>query len=101
MYEPGPSEADLAAFGLSLADIPDKDCEVLADNWPAFRLFNALSTQWRTGACGATGLDYTAIREVAGFLGIKKKQIAEIFPDLQVMEIEAIAVMAEARDSSR
>jgi len=97
MYEPGPSEADLAAFGLSLADIPEKDCEVLAENWPAFCLFNALSTQWRTGACGATGLDYTSIRDVAGYLGIKKKQIAEIFHDLQVMEAEALLVMSESK----
>lgn len=97
MYEPGPSEADLAAFGLSLADIPEKECEVLADNWQSFSLFNALSTQWRTGACGATGLDYTSIRDVAGYLGIKKKQIAEIFPDLQVMEAEALLVMSESK----
>jgi hypothetical protein len=37
---------------------------------------------------------------VAGFLGIKKKTIPEIFPDLQVMEAEALAVMGEARDNS-
>lgn len=97
MYEPGPSEADLAAFGLSLADIPEKECEVLAENWQSFCLFNALSTQWRTGACGATGLDYTSIRDVAGYLGIKKKQIAEIFPDLQVMEAEALLVMSDSK----
>lgn len=97
MYEQGPSEADLAAFGLSLTDIPEKVCEVLAENWPAFCLFNALSTQWRTGACGATGLDYTAIRDVADYLGIKKKQIAEIFPDLQVLEAEALLVMSESK----
>lgn len=98
MYEQGPSEADLAAFGLSLTDIPEKVCEVLAENWPAFRLFNAMSTQWRTGACGATGLDYTAISNVAELIGIKKKQLREIFPDLQVMEAEALLVMSEQKE---
>ncbi|WP_429515901.1 DUF1799 domain-containing protein [Pseudomonas frederiksbergensis] len=84
------------AFGFSAEDYGD-ECEVWPDNWPAFCLFNALSTQWRTGACGATGLDYTSIRDVAGYLGIKKKQIAEIFHDLQVMEAEALLVMSESK----
>ncbi len=85
----------MAMFGLTLDDI-DEEVEVWPDNWPAFRLFNALSTQWRTGACGATGLDYTSIRDVASFIGIKKRQLHEMFPDLQIMEAEALAVMAEA-----
>lgn len=72
--------------------------EVWPENWPAFRLFNAMSTQWRTGACGATGLDYTAISNVAELIGIKKKQLREIFPDLQVMEAEALLVMSEQKE---
>lgn len=87
-------------FGLSPEDF-EQDVDVWSDNWLAFSLFNALATQWRTGACGATGLDYTSIRHVAGYLGIKKKTIPELFHDLQVMEAEALAVMAEARDSSQ
>ncbi|MBK3510708.1 DUF1799 domain-containing protein [Pseudomonas sp. MF6747] len=87
-------------FGLSPEDL-EQDVDVWSDNWLAFSLFNALATQWRTGACGATGLDYTSIRDVAEYLGIKRKTIPEIFHDLQVMEAEALAVMAEARDSSQ
>ncbi|WP_397453927.1 DUF1799 domain-containing protein [Pseudomonas sp. NA-150] len=96
MYEPSASAEQVSLFGLSLAEL-DEDVEIWPDNWPAFRLFNALSTQWRTGAFGATGLDYTAIRDVAAFLGIKKKQIQEVFPDLQVMEAEAMLVMSESK----
>ena len=86
-------------FGLSPEDF-EQDVDVWSDNWLAFSLFNALATQWRTGACGATGLDYKSIRDVARYLGIKKKTIPEIFPDIQVMEAEALAVMGEARDNS-
>jgi hypothetical protein len=86
----------MAMLGLTMADI-DEDVEVWPDNWPVFRLFNALSTQWRTGAGGATGLDYSVIREVASLIGINKRRILELFPDLQVMEAEALAVMAEAK----
>lgn len=96
MYEPQASADELALFGLGIGDFAEDEVEVWPGNWPAFRLFNALSTQWRTGACGATGLDYTSIRDVASFIGIKKKQIPEIFPDLQILESEALAVMAEA-----
>lgn len=46
---------------------------------------------------GAIGLDYTAIRDVAGFIGLKKKHLAELFPSLQVMEAEALLVMSESK----
>ena len=97
MYEPRATAEDMAKLGLTLADIEEDDVEIWPDNWPVFRLFNALGTQWRTGAGGATGLDYTPIRDVASYIGIKKRQIPELFPDLQVMEAEALAVMAEAK----
>lgn len=96
MYEPGASADQMSMFGLTPGDLDD-DVEVWPDNWPAFRLFNAMSTQWRTGAGGATGLDYTSIRDVASFLGIKRYQIPEIFPDLQAMEAEALLVMSDSK----
>ena len=83
-------------LGLTMADI-DEDVEVWPDNWTVFRLFNALSTQWRTGAGGATGLDYSVIREVASLIGINKRRILELFPDLQVMEAEALLVMSDSK----
>lgn len=96
MYERGADAEELAKIGLTLADLDQGDTEIWPDNWPVFRLFNALGTQWRTGPGGATGLDYSVVREVAILIGIKKRQIPELFPDLQVMEAEALAVMAEA-----
>lgn len=44
---------------------------------------------------GATGLDYAAIPPVAKMLGIKKKELSSMFPDLQVMENEALVTMGE------
>lgn len=43
----------------------------------------------------ATGLDYTAIPVVGKMLGYSKKEIKEMFPDLQVMENEALITMGE------
>jgi hypothetical protein len=79
--------------------LPEEICEVWPDTWQAFQVFEAMSTQWRTGACGATGLDYTSIRDVAGFLGLTRAQDTDIFPDIRIMEAEALRVMAEQRDS--
>jgi len=79
--------------------LPEENCEVWPDIWPAFKVFEAMTTQWRTGVCGATGLDYTSIRHVAGFLGLSRVQVADIFPDIRVMEAEALRVMADQRDS--
>lgn len=64
-------------------------------NWRTFSLFHSLSTQWRVGMGGATGLDYAAIPPVAKMLGIKKKELSSMFPDLQVMENEALVTMGE------
>ncbi|WP_223538806.1 DUF1799 domain-containing protein [Pseudomonas sp. BF-R-12] len=89
----------MAVIGLSLRDFSEEDCEVWPINWPAFKVFEAMTTQWRTGACGATGLDYSTIRSVAGFLGLTRAQVADIFPDIRVMEAEALRVMADQRDT--
>lgn len=96
MYERGPSDGQLAMLGLTRADLPEEEFEVWPDAWPAFRLFDALSTQWRTGAGGPSGLDYNAIPATSAMLGIKRRDLPNIFPDLRIMEVEALAVMAES-----
>lgn len=97
LYEPGPSEAELAAFGLTKADIPDVEFEVWPDIWPAFLLFEAMSTQWRVGMGGPIGLDYNAIPAVAQLLGMKKTDTTKAFQDIRVMEAEAMLVMSESK----
>lgn len=88
----------LIAFGLKKSDIPDEIIDVYVDNWNTFILFDSMSTQWRVSASGPTGLDYNVIPLVSKSLGIKKKEIAELLPDLRVMEAEALKVMIEERE---
>lgn len=97
IYESGPSDEALAAFGMTRADIPDREIEVFPDIWPAFLVFDAMSTQWRMGMGGAVGLDYGVISDVTALLGFTKKQTAKLFPDLRVMEAEALLVMSESK----
>jgi hypothetical protein len=99
LYSPAAPPEQLALFGLSAFDL-DEEVEVLPDNWPAFRVMEAMGTQWRTGMGGATGLDYAVVPAVMSLVNIPKKTRNQVFHDLRVMEAEALAVMAEARDTS-
>lgn len=92
----GPSAEQLAFLGLTLDDIETEDVEVWPDVWPAFCLFEALGTQWRLGPGGSSGLDYAVIPGTAKMLGLKRRKLVEIFPDLRIMEHEALEIMAEA-----
>jgi hypothetical protein len=89
----------MAMFGFSPEDY-DETFEVWPDNWKAFLVMDAMGTQWRTGACGATGLDYGVLADVMKLVGVPAKDRRRVFQDIRVMELEAIAVMAQARDNS-
>jgi hypothetical protein len=95
MYSNDADKHQAGLFGLTLEEIPVEETLVWDINWNTFQLFNALTTQWRVGMGGATGLDYSVIPSVGKMLGFKNKQINEMFPDLQVMENEALITMGE------
>ncbi|MFK3794720.1 DUF1799 domain-containing protein [Pseudomonas sp. NPDC088444] len=99
LYLPPPPPDQLARFGISSADMDDT-VEVLPDNWPAFLVLEAMGTQWRAGMGGATGLDYAVVPSVMSLVDIPKKTRNQVFRDLRVMEAEALAVMAEGRETS-
>lgn len=84
-------------IGLTRADI-ESDISVWAINWPALQVFNAMSTQWRQGFGGPTGLDYGVLPAVMDLAGIEPEQRAEVFADVRVMEREALQAMADGRD---
>lgn len=76
------------AFGFP----PDiDDVEVVPDVWESCLVFSAMSTQWRVGMNGATGLDYSVIPNLLELLNIKNK--ATVFDDLRVMELKALELM--------
>jgi len=54
-----------------------------------------MSTQWRVGVYGATGLDYGVLPGVMRMTGILVQEDADIFRDVRFMEAEALAVMSE------
>ena len=93
LYEKGPSEAELASFGLVLSDLDDTAVGVWPDNMPAVNVLIAMGTQWRVGMSGATGLDYNALPAVFRMLAIPRKDWPDTFDCLRVLESEAMKVM--------
>lgn len=86
----------LSAFGLTLDDYDDEIIEIWPDIWPSFEVFRAMSTQWRTGVNGVTGLDYNCLPQVMDWLGVEDK--ATVFSDIRVMESAALATIHKGDD---
>lgn len=86
----------LSAFGLTLDDYDDEIVEIGPDIWPSFEVFRAMSTQWRTGVNGVTGLDYNCLPHVMDWLRIEDK--ATVFSDICVMESAALATIHKGDD---
>lgn len=77
------------------------------DVWPCnvqpVEAFVAMQTQWRMGFAGRTGLDYGVLPQVLGWLQVPGEQQAQVWADVQVMEIAALQVWAQEakRDQQR
>lgn len=82
-------------YGLTLEEATP-ETEVWPDNSMPVNVFIALSTQWRVGMAGATGLDYNAVPSVMRLLGVPKKLRTSVFDDLRIMEDAALETMRKA-----
>jgi len=56
-----------------------------------------MMTQWRFGAAGPTGLDYTALPIVMDMRQVEKTAWSEIFDDVRIMERAALKAMRGRR----
>lgn len=79
------------------SDFDDAAVPIWPDNLPAVNVFVALSTQWRVGMNGATGLDYGVVPMVLRLQQIPRPDWPDTFDALRVLEGEALSVMSEAR----
>ncbi|MFB0711475.1 DUF1799 domain-containing protein [Buttiauxella noackiae] len=92
MYTPGPSVAELAAFGYTPEDV-EETVEIVPSVWPSFAVFSSLATQWRVGTGGATGLDYNVLPWVFQMHGVE--DAAACLADIQIMENAALIAMSK------
>lgn len=59
-------------------------------------MFIALSTQWRVGYSGATGLDYAVLPGVMSLCGVPADRQSEVFEGIREMEGAALTTMRKA-----
>lgn len=99
LYESAPAQAaegDVIGAALVAAirrDQENREVEIWPENWPAFRIFSRLSTQWRTDMSGPTGLCYEAVYPLIDRQNLPPDEWEQMFDDVQVMERAARSVM--------
>lgn len=76
----------------------EEDVELWAVNAEAFSVFNSMSTQWRSGMGGATGLDYGVLPVVMDLEGVEADDRQQVFRDVRTMEQEALKAMADNQE---
>jgi len=102
LYERGATDEELASLCLTRADYAsDAPLTYWPDTRAAVELFRRVATQWRTGAAGATGLDYAAIYPLMDRMGLSADAWDDLFSDIQVMEAEALDAMHEKDSDGR
>ncbi|KRC30685.1 DUF1799 domain-containing protein [Acidovorax sp. Root217] len=90
MYERPPDENELAKWGLRPDDFPSKEVEVWPDNFEAYALFCSMSTQWRIGMAGPTGLDYNVLYSKLDRMDLEPDRYTELECDVGVIERAAL-----------
>ena len=78
-----------------LVEIGLEDFEIWPENFQSYMVFSAMSTQWRTGFNGVTGLDYNVLPEIWRRLKIPFQDRDYIFKDIMIMENKALEIMRD------
>lgn len=73
--------------------------EVWPENWPSWSLFCKVSTQWRIGMGGPSGLDYAAVYPLLDRAAKDPQEWDELFEDIQLLERTALDQMSENRSN--
>ena len=98
MCAPGPTAAELTAFGLTMEEASEgSQVEIWPDNWHAVNVFLGMVTQWRSDFGVRTGLDYGVLPIVMRMVGVPVGERSAVFEDLRVMEDAALEVLANLR----
>jgi hypothetical protein len=64
--------------------------EVWPENWKAWGLFCAVSTQWRIGMSGPTGLDYVPLMRLLDLDQLSADEWRDTFDCIRVLEGAAL-----------
>ena len=81
------------AAGLRPEDFGDESFEIWPENDDSISLFSSVSTQWRMGAGGPTGLDYVALFARMDRMKLDDQTHERLFQDIRVIESEALSIL--------
>ena len=74
-------------------DFVAESLEIWPENEESIALFSSLSTQWRMGFSGPTGLDYNVLFSRLAMLNVDEQTHERLFQDVRVIESEALALL--------
>ena len=93
MYAAEDDPTELAAFGFLPDDYAEKTLELWPENEESISLFSSVSTQWRTGMSGPTGLDYNVLFTRMERMHLDDQAHERLFQDIRVIESEALKII--------
>lgn len=64
-------------------------------------MFTAVSTQWRYGGAGPTGLDYHGIRAHPAFRSLRRSRREVVLAEVSIIERAWLQTAAEVRERER
>lgn len=98
------ARADMRVFGATEEEIDQQlgpavtVFEVWPENWEALQAFLYTQTQWAVGPSGATGLDYTRMKDGLSMAGITVTP--ELFHKIRALESGALDALKKSQPSS-
>ena len=94
MYDPGPSDEELAMIGIQREDVEDtSDVEIWPENYQTYEIFRSVSSQWRVGPAGPTALDHNTVFKHMELMQLKPKKQLGIIQNIRIMEQAALDQM--------
>jgi uncharacterized protein DUF1799 len=94
LYWQRPTAAD-PTTGVKPEDWPEPEVDLWPENWAPIQLFTTISTQWRTGAAGAIGLDYNIVFHELDRKGLSGQDYEEMMHAIRDIEEAALQVLHE------
>lgn len=96
MYDPGATDEELAAVGMTRADVEDNTpTEIWPENLQPYEVFSRMRSQWHTGMGGPTGLNYQSLEVIMRRNHIPDEDYDDVFDSVQVMEYAALKKMSD------
>lgn len=95
LYWKPPTAEELEPYGLTLDDYPPPEVELWPENWPPIQLFTRISTQWRVGMGGPTGLDYNVVFHELDRTGLAGDDYDDMMAAIRTIESTALEALHE------